>query len=295
LKKIKNVVRRARMSDESVRCKTLLASGSVTTEGSGVRGLFGWLAAAVDYSSHSPCKVQFSGDKFCGIAKAFRSHEPPATAARFNERLNALGDPANVGSRGCYPILSLLIDFLPLNRTHSMPLLPCPFCSAMVDVPSSRAGSEIDCPSCHNSVPVPKLGELRKLESEPISLAAKQAFAQSVTGNRAAFALLMGIAAFAIVGASYCLVRFAAIDVPATTEDHIAEIEEVYAQMPAAQLVREWQEMEKFSPQIANPYVYQVIANERSAWLRNALIGLAIAAVAGAIAFLSLSLGRVKT
>ena len=175
-----------------------------------------------------------------------------------------------------------------------MPLLPCPFCSAMVDVPASRAGSEVDCPSCHNSVPVPKLGELRKLESEPISPAAKQALAGSATEHRAVFALLMGIAAIAIVGASYCMVRFAAIEVPATTEDHIAEIEEVYAQLPAAQLVREWQEMEKFSPQLANPYVYQQIANERSEWLRNALIGFAIAAVAGVIAFLSLSLGRAK-
>lgn len=176
-----------------------------------------------------------------------------------------------------------------------MPLLPCPFCSAVVDVPTSRAGSEIDCPSCHRSVPVPKLGELRKLESVPTSPATNQTLAGSATGHRAAFALLMSIAAIAIVGASYCMVRFAAIDVPATTEDHIAEIEEVYAQLPAAQLVREWQDMENFSPQLANPYVYQVIANERSAWLRNALIGLTIAAAAGVIAFLSLSLGRAKT
>ena len=175
-----------------------------------------------------------------------------------------------------------------------MPLLPCPSCSAMVDVPVSRAGSEIDCPTCHKTISVPKLGELRKLESNPISPAAKQALAGSATGNRTAFALLMGIAVIAIVGGSYCLVRFAAIEVPATTEEHIAEIEEVYAQLPAAQLVREWQEMEHFSPELANPYVYQEIADERSEWLRNALVGFAIAAVSGVIAFLSLSLGRAK-
>lgn len=175
-----------------------------------------------------------------------------------------------------------------------MPLLPCPSCSATVEVPVSRAGSEIDCPTCHKIISVPKLGELRKLESNPVSPAARQAVASSATGNRAAFALLMGIAVIAIVGGSYCLVRFAAIEVPATTEEHIAEIEEVYSQLPPAQLVREWQEMEDFSQELANPYVYQEIANERSEWLRNALIGFAIAAGASVIAFLSLSFGRAK-
>jgi hypothetical protein len=104
----------------------------------------------------------------------------------------------------------------------------------------------------------------------------------------------MAIAAIAIVGASYCVVRFAAIAVPATTEEHIAEVEQMYAQMPASQLVREWQEMEDFSPELASPYTYQLIADEKSQWLRNALIGFAIAAVSGVIAFISLSLGRPK-
>lgn len=175
-----------------------------------------------------------------------------------------------------------------------MPLLPCPFCSATVEVSTSRAGSEIDCPSCQKTISIPKLGELRKLESEPTASATRPAMAGAATGQRAAFALLMGIAAIAIVGASYCMVRFAAIEVPATTEDHIAEIEEAYSQMPAAQLVREWQEMEKFAPEIARPYVYQMIAEEKSLWLRNALIGFAIAAVSGVIAFISLSLGHAK-
>jgi len=175
-----------------------------------------------------------------------------------------------------------------------MPLLPCPFCSATVDVPTSRAGSEIDCPSCHKTIPVPKLGELRKLQSQTADSTAKPSIAGGATGHRTAFALLMGIAAIAIVGGSYCMVRFAAIDVPATTEDHIAEIEQVYSQMPAAQLVREWQEMEDFSPEIAHPYVYQEIADEKAHWLRNALIGFVIAAVSGVIAFVSHSMGRAK-
>ncbi|HBJ39130.1 MAG TPA: hypothetical protein DDZ51_31165 [Planctomycetaceae bacterium] len=143
-------------------------------------------------------------------------------------------------------------------------------------------------------IPVPKLGELRKLQSQSAESAAKPPASSTATGQRTAFALLMAIAAIAIVGASYCVVRYAAIEVPATSEDHIAEIEQLYSQMPDAQLVREWQEMEDFSPELASPYVYQLVAEEKSRWLRNALIGFAIAAVSGVIAFLSLSLGRTK-
>jgi hypothetical protein len=176
-----------------------------------------------------------------------------------------------------------------------MPLLPCPFCSTTVDVPTSRAGSEIDCPSCQKSIPVPKLGELRKLASQTTGSTANPSIAGVGSGPRAAFALLMGIATIAIIGGSYCMVRFAAIDVPATTEDHIAEVEQMYSQIPAAQLVREWQELEDFSPEIAHPYVYQEIADEKSLWLRNGLIGFSIAAAAGVIAFVTLSLGRAKT
>jgi hypothetical protein len=173
-----------------------------------------------------------------------------------------------------------------------MPLLHCPSCSASVDVPTSRAGSEIQCPSCHTTISVPKLGELRKLESQA-SPDGKSA--TSNTGQRTAFALLLTIAAIALVGASYCMVRFAAIEVPATTEEHIAEIELFYSQMPVAQLVGEWREMEDFSPELASPYTYQLIADEKAEWLRSGLIGFAIAALAGVLAFVSLSLGRAKT
>lgn len=176
-----------------------------------------------------------------------------------------------------------------------MPLLACPFCSATVDVPTSRAGSEIDCPSCQKAFPIPKLGELRKLESDSAASVAKPGSGGAAAGQRVAFALLMTIAAIAVVGASYCMVRFVAIEVPATTEEHIAEVEQLYSEMPASQLVREWQEMEDFSAELANPYFYQMVAEEKSQWLRNALIGFAIAVVSAVIAFVSLSVGRTKS
>jgi len=182
-----------------------------------------------------------------------------------------------------------------------MPLISCPLCSAAVDVPASRAGSEIDCPSCKQTIPIPKLGELRKLQIEDTA-SANRPTVQSDTlarssgaGQRVAFGMLMAVAALATVGASYCMVRYFAIHVPATTEDHLAEVDELYPQMSAAQLVDEWKEMEDFSEQLARPYMYQVIAEEKSNWLVNALIGFAVAAITATIAMISLAVGREKT
>lgn len=182
-----------------------------------------------------------------------------------------------------------------------MPLISCPLCSATVDVPTSRAGSEIECPSCKQTIPVPKLGELRKLQLQNSAAtsnttAPRDTIARNAgAGQRVAFGMLMAVAALAIVGASYCMVRYFAIQVPATTEDHLAEVEELYPQMSAAQLVDEWKQMEDFSEQLARPYMYQVIAEEKSSWLINAMIGFAVAAIAAIIALISLAVGREKT
>jgi hypothetical protein len=178
-----------------------------------------------------------------------------------------------------------------------MPLISCPLCSAPVDVPISRAGSEIECVSCNKKFTVPKLGELRRLESE-CATSAVQAGAAVVTspaaGLRGMFAVLLGIAALAIVGGSYCLIRYIAIQVPATTEDHLAEVDQLYPQMLPSQLVGEWRDLSVYSEQLARPYVYKLIADEKSKWLNNALLGYAIAAIAGFVAWIAQSLGRTR-
>ncbi len=169
-----------------------------------------------------------------------------------------------------------------------MPTLSCPACSRPVEVATSRAGSDIQCPACNQTIAVPKLGELRQLENE--QAAAGNPASSGRIGNRVAFAALLAIAAVAGSIAAYCLIRYATITVPETTEGHIAGIEEMYSQLSAAELVREWQEMEKFTPEATGPYRYQHIATEKSGWLRQGLTASAIAAVAALIAVLLIAL-----
>lgn len=173
-----------------------------------------------------------------------------------------------------------------------MPTLSCPHCSRPVEVATSRAGSDIQCPACDQTIAVPKLGELRQLENEQAAASARSRTPAAVgrIGNRVAFAVMLAIAAIALCSAAFCLIRYAAITVPETTEGHIASIEEVYPQLSAAELVREWQELEKFTPDATGPYVYQHIATEKAGWLRQGLIGLAVAAVAALIAVVLIAL-----
>lgn len=172
-----------------------------------------------------------------------------------------------------------------------MPVLTCPHCSAPIDVPTSRAGSEIACPTCHKTLSVPKLGELRRLAAENPENAAPSPI-HSSTAGRATFAGLMAVAAIALLATAFCFSRYIAIEVPVTTEEHIAEIEQAYAEVPAGQLVREWQQLESFGPDVANPYIYQQIANEKARWLRNTLIGLAITVATAIAATLSIVFAR---
>jgi len=175
-----------------------------------------------------------------------------------------------------------------------MPFLPCPHCSAVIDVPVSRAGSELNCPTCQQLVAVPKLGELRKLDEASNAEVAVAAMGSS-TGQRAIFALLLAISAVSAVAGTYCLVRYFAIEAPISTEHHIAQVEQAYGQISGAELVREWQEMEKFAPELSNRYVYQAIADERSGWLTKAVIGFAVATATAILATLAVVLGRSKS
>ena len=169
-----------------------------------------------------------------------------------------------------------------------MPTLSCPHCSRPVEVATSRAGSDIQCPACDGTIAVPKLGELRQLENE--QSAAPVATTSGRIGGRVAFAVLLAIAAIAASIAAFCLIRYATIAVPETTEGHIASIEQLYSELSAAQLVREWQEMEKFTPETTGPYGYQRVAAEKAGWLHQGLTALAVAAVATIIAVVLIAL-----
>jgi hypothetical protein len=170
-----------------------------------------------------------------------------------------------------------------------MPTLTCPHCSHRLEVAVSRAGTEVPCGACGQSVTVPKLGELRELQSDTSATAGATAGGRDLStgsplGPRLVFAALVAAAALASIVAAFALVRFAMIERPTTSAEHIAEIEEVYPQLPGARLVREWQHIEAFRPELANPFYYQIIANEKAAWLRQGLIALGLAVLFAAVA-----------
>lgn len=165
-----------------------------------------------------------------------------------------------------------------------MPTFACPHCSRPLEVATSRAGGEVLCPHCDRRVAVPKLGELRQLESAAAQAAAGVAPAETSVARRIAFVTLLGIAAVAGLIGAFCIVRYAAITVPETTEGHIAHLQELYPQLPGGQLVREWQDLERFTPALAAPYQYQQIADEKSNWLWQGLTALGVTLVCALLA-----------
>jgi hypothetical protein len=100
------------------------------------------------------------------------------------------------------------------------------------------------------------------------------------------FAALLVIAGTAAVAGMFGAVRYFAITVPATTQTHINEVQRLYKEVPAAQLVREWQYMEKYDLDVATHYTYKKLEIEKAGWGRNSLICLAVFAVATGLSIL---------
>ncbi len=164
-----------------------------------------------------------------------------------------------------------------------MPALPCPHCTTAIEVAISRAGSEVVCPQCQGNVTVPKLGELRQLQSSAdadVNLQRDEA----ATPWRVAFTVLAVATAFALLLSGYCLVRWAAIEVPLTMDEHLAHIQEFYLQAPPAELIADWQAMETYRPELAGPHHYQAIADTRADWRNKGILGAVIACVTAAMA-----------
>ncbi len=172
-----------------------------------------------------------------------------------------------------------------------MPLLPCPHCDQSVEVAISQAGSETTCGSCQQVLLIPKLGELRRLASEsanklPESGSRTSVQASAGSAKRLFFAVLLGIAGIATLVGLFCLFRYLAIEVPATTADHIAEVTAIYNNVPAGQLVREWQQMEKFDLDATGPYKYKRLQVEKAAWGAKGLAAVAVIVLAMSIALI---------
>lgn len=181
--------------------------------------------------------------------------------------------------------------------------LPCPHCGELIEVAASRAGAEMECPHCRQTIAVPKLGELRRLDAKASSQAAGMpglrgstaggvAAAGAPAGRRFTFVAFVAVAAICAALAAFCFLRYWAITVPGTTESHVAMIEAAYVEAPAADLVTEWEEIEGYGSDIAAPYPYQAVASEKSAWLRKGLLGVAGMLVASLLAGFTVLTGR---
>jgi hypothetical protein len=160
-----------------------------------------------------------------------------------------------------------------------MPLLACPHCGQKVSVAISQAGAEVACSGCQQTIPVPKLGELKRLAAEqalgseqPQPLPSDNFPATDQTGRRVLFGGLLAIAGIAAIAGLFCVVRYLSVEVPATTEMHIAEIDRLYRQSPAAHLVGEWEELEKLNLEFVGPFAYKKMEKDKARWGRNSLL-----------------------
>lgn len=166
-----------------------------------------------------------------------------------------------------------------------MHLLPCPSCQASIPVSPSQAGDRTTCPNCQSSVAIPTLGKLRQL---PLAEQAPPAgeLRSIETGSRsgAGFIVLGLIATACLLVAGFCGIRWSLIDVSATTEKHISSYREQYKALTAAELIREYEQMEKYGLDLASPYKYKQEERTKRKWGLNASIaaGLGGLAILGA-------------
>jgi hypothetical protein len=165
-----------------------------------------------------------------------------------------------------------------------MHLLPCPACQSSIAVYPSQAGDVTKCPSCQETVEIPKLGQLRQLPQSDSEDGGKSASlsrqSDSSSASRVAFVVVGVIATASLLIAGFCAIRWALIDVPDSTEGHISRLRETYKALTPAELIREYEQMEEYGTEMPMPYEYKRIELEKNKWGRNASIASAVTAVA---------------
>ncbi len=157
-----------------------------------------------------------------------------------------------------------------------MHLLPCPQCQTPIPVAPSQAGDHATCPGCQAEVAIPTLGQLKRLPSaEPDAdpkPAGKLSGSEGPTAKRVGFVVLGVIATAMLLIAGFSAIRWSLIETPKTTDEHISELREAYKSLTPAELIREYEQMEKYALDMTPPYRYQTVALEKQRWGRNAAI-----------------------
>lgn len=148
---------------------------------------------------------------------------------------------------------------------------------------------------------VPKLGELRRLppsEESPRDTIPRNN--ESSVGAGIVFAVLGLIAIASLLAAGYSGIRWATVKTsstteelpenneerPENTEEHLELMREILDKSPPASMIREFEDMEKFSLDITAPYGYKRMENEKTKWGRATLVSglIGLVCVIGAIA-----------
>ncbi len=170
--------------------------------------------------------------------------------------------------------------------------LTCPHCEATNEVSAAKAGGEIACDACHESIDVPKLGELRKHPAATESGQSKTAAnaAVGLSGGRSlAFVTLSLVCLLSLLGAVFCGVNWATTEVPFTTQKHLELLRDHYAHASSAQLIREYEDITEFGVDIPHPLLYRTLELKREAW-KHKTIGFAVLSIATVV--LAMIVGR---
>lgn len=202
---------------------------------------------------------------------------------------------------GCYLLDKILVSSIPRSshpnlkflsppRNRPMYSLPCNECDQPISVSASKAGQRIPCPQCGTEVVVPKLGELKRLpkasggpSSDTEGSANETDLGPSgnaASGSSIVFVTLAFLATACLIIAFYCGIRWFLIEVPTTTEQHIAATTAAMKKASAAQLIIEYESLEKFGIDVASPFPYQITANNKAKWGLNALVAASLGGVA---------------
>lgn len=164
--------------------------------------------------------------------------------------------------------------------------LPCPSCSAIQHVSVAKAGDVVICDQCGADVPVPKLGDLKRLAPVETASQGRQGGASEESGKSPMLFVGLGLLAVAaLVIAAFCGLRWALITVPMTTEGHIARYAEEYPQVAPAVLIREYESMEKYGLELAGPLGYTKISDQKREWGTNAVVASGVGLVSIVSAF----------
>ncbi len=135
----------------------------------------------------------------------------------------------------------------------------------------------MSCPACAQAVRVPKLGELRQLPlANQSATPADVAIATGSAGTNTGFVIFGLIATISLLIASFCGIRWALVKVPTNTTEHVNQLREAYKVAAPAELIREWESMEKYGVDIVSSYTYQKLADEKRTWGNNTVIAGAV-------------------